>query len=215
MELLETHRNLILQAAGKRRVLVIRSRTFSLEVQEYLEHALYAFLIPLGMGHVKDQLLFCLKELGVNAKKANVKRLYFRERGLSLESPEDYAQGMAHFKGETLGNQSHYLEALRHSDYYVKFEFTLRKKVVSLAVKNNAELLEWERQLISDKLEKAQKYETLQDAFTEVLDETEGAGLGLVVMLLMLKNLGYRGHIFRFYTHRGETVARITLPLPD
>ena len=213
MEISKDHHYKILKAVESQKVLVLKTRTFDLGVQEYLENFLSDFLEVAGLENFKDQLLFCLKELGVNAKKANTKRLFFQEEGLELKNEKDYVRGMSRFKARTLGDQKHYLELLRKSNFWVKFEFQIHQNNCTLAVKNNSELLEWERRIILDKLAKAQLYGSLEDAFVEVLDETEGAGLGLVVMMLMLKNLGFRGDFFSLYTLDKTTVARIILPM--
>jgi len=213
LELTDIHRQQILQAAQTEKVLVFTTKTFDAEVQEYVELLLGEYLKALGMGRFQDQLLFCLKELGVNAKKANIKRLYFKEKGLNMKVEGDYSRGMAQFKSTTLGNQDFYLDLVKASDLTIRFEFQVHQGCLTLAVKNTSELLEWERRIIMDKIAKAQRYESLEDAFAEVLDETEGAGLGLVVMILMLKNLGFRGSFFSLYTLNQQTVARIILPL--
>jgi hypothetical protein len=55
------------------------------ETEVYLEDILGVFLRELGQDALVDRLAYCLKELAVNAKKANTKRIYFEEKGLLLD----------------------------------------------------------------------------------------------------------------------------------
>ena len=47
------------------------------ETELYLEEILGVYLKELGQDALVDRLAYCLKELAVNAKKANTKRVLF------------------------------------------------------------------------------------------------------------------------------------------
>lgn len=202
-----------MSAQGAQRPLLIKTHTFLSASQAYVDRLLMVFLDNLGVPSLFEPLSFCIRELGVNAKKANVKRIYFGERGLDPGVEADYVRGMATFKRDTLADQPRYLRLLKEQDLYVKVEFLKRVDLVSVAVRNNVEVLPAELERVREKILRARRFRTLEDAFGEVLDESEGAGLGIVVLLLMLKNLGFPDDQFQFYTVGGETVARIILPL--
>jgi len=82
-----------------------------------------------------------------------------------------------------------------------------------VAVKNNVEVLPQELDRVKRKIDRAFRTEGLEDALDEALDDVEGAGLGILVLVMMLRKLGFTGDFFQFYTLGGETVARIILPL--
>jgi putative nucleotidyltransferase with HDIG domain len=48
-----------------------------------------------------------------------------------------------------------------------------------------------------------------------VLDDSEGAGLGLVIMVLMLKKIGLSEDCFTILNSEKETIARIVIPLEE
>ena len=208
----ENLRRQLSRALDTGRPLVVRTHTFLPEVQEQVDGVLGAFLAETGGENLFDQLSFCIRELAVNAKKANTKRLYFGERNLDLGSSGDYTRGMAGFKADTLGDQGRYLSLLKERDLYVKIEFLRYRGLSSVAVRNPGEALAVEVSRVREKIARAHRYASVQDALEEALDETEGAGLGLVFLVLMLKKVGFTGEFFRFYTVGGETVARIFLP---
>ncbi|RKX93668.1 MAG: hypothetical protein DRP59_02285, partial [Spirochaetes bacterium] len=90
--------------------LSIKTYTLPHETEIYLEEVLKVFLEEFGQDHLKDRLAYCMKELAVNAKKANTKRVYFKEKNLNIDNEEDYKIGMKTFKSDTLNNIDHYLE---------------------------------------------------------------------------------------------------------
>jgi putative nucleotidyltransferase with HDIG domain len=66
---------------------------------------------------------------------------------------------------------------------------------------------------IHDKLARSRQYSSLEDALSQVLDDSEGAGLGLVIMVLMLKKMGLNEDCFDILGTDKETVARIVIPI--
>jgi putative nucleotidyltransferase with HDIG domain len=55
----------------------------------------------------------------------------------------------------------------------------------------------------------------LEEAMAQVLDSSEGAGLGLVIMVLMLKKMGLGEDCFDIIGTEKETVAKIVIPLNE
>jgi putative nucleotidyltransferase with HDIG domain len=193
--------------------LSITTYTLPHEIEVYLEEVLDVFLSELGQRKLKDYLTYCIRELAVNAKKANTKRAYFMEKGLDINKPEDYERGMRDFKRETLEDINRYLHLLKDKAFYVKVVFRARDNKILLEVRNNAELTREEYIRIHDKLQRSRVFNSLEDALQQVLDPTEGAGLGIVIMVLMLKKIGLNEDAFAIDTEKGETVARILIPV--
>ena len=209
----ERHNQLILTANQRGKPLTVTTFSYLPNAQTYIDKILGVYLEDLGLGFLFDQLSYCLRELAVNAKKANTKRLYFQQRGLNLTDPADYSHGMESFKHDTLNNQHFYLELLKKHNLYIKLEFLRYQENCTIAIRNNVPILDAELARVREKIDKAGRYSSLEDAFSEVLDESEGAGLGILVMMLMLRKVGFSGDFFQIYTLGGETVARIILPL--
>ena len=64
--------------------LSITTYTLPREMSVYMEEVLTAFLTELNQTQMIEYLKYCLGELVSNAKKANTKRLYFKEKGLDI-----------------------------------------------------------------------------------------------------------------------------------
>jgi putative nucleotidyltransferase with HDIG domain len=193
--------------------LTITTFTLPHEIELYIEQVIAVFLKQAGQDKLQDYLIYCVRELTGNAKKANTKRVYFKEKGLSLTSEEEYKQGMSAFKEETLGNIAHYLQLQKDTGLYVKLILQIKRNIIFIEVRNNAAATRTELIRIHDKLARSRQYETLADAMSQVLDDSEGAGLGLVILVLMLKKMGLDEDCFNIMGTEQETIARIIIPL--
>ena len=62
----------------------ITSYTLPRNTEVYIRNVMEMFLEECHQDHLKEYLNFCLSELLTNAKKANTKRVYFKEKGLAF-----------------------------------------------------------------------------------------------------------------------------------
>ncbi|MBO5400561.1 MAG: HDOD domain-containing protein [Spirochaetaceae bacterium] len=192
--------------------LSITTYTLPHEMEVYMGDVLTAFLSELNQSSMVEFLTYSLNELVTNAKKANTKRVYFAEKQLNINDLNDYNQGMVNFKQETLDNINHYLEIQKAKGLYVKLILQARPNEIKIEVRNNSELTAFEYKRIHDKIEKAHQYSSIEEAFSQVLDETEGAGLGLIIMILMLRKIGLDDDNYQVLCENGETINRIIIP---
>ncbi len=205
----------IKKAAHSSQPLAIKTYTLPHETEVYLEQVLTVFLKEFGLEQLKDQLAYCMRELAVNAKKANTKRVYFSELNLDIDDKSDYELGMKNFKEETLDNINHYLQKQKEEGLYVKVVFHSKGKSFALSIHNNVEITRKEQMRVYDRIARSRAFESMEEAFSTVLDDSEGAGLGLVILILMLKKLGLNEEAFEIDVENGETVARITVPFSE
>jgi putative nucleotidyltransferase with HDIG domain len=203
----------IKRAAQSAIPLTITTYTLPHDIEVYMEEVLDAFLAELGQRKLKDYLVYCLRELAVNAKKANTKRVYFDTKGLDINDPDQYEEGMKTFKQDTLENIAYYLSKQKEKGYYIKIIYQAKGPNIVIEVRNNVEINRKEYIRIHDKLARSRQYNTLEEALSNVLDASEGAGLGLVILVLMLKKIGLDEECFDIWAENGETVARITVPI--
>ena len=195
--------------------LSITTYTLPREMADYMEQVLTSFLSELGQEHMGSYLRYCLNELVTNAKKANTKRIYFKEKNLNLFDDSDYELGMKTFKEETLGNIRHYLALQKLTGLYVKLILQTRNNRIKIEVRNNSELTFREYKRMHDKLSRAQQYTSVDQAMSQVVDLSEGAGLGIIIMILMLEKIGLTEENFQILCENGETITRIILPINE
>lgn len=169
------------------------------------------FLQECAQEHLFNCLSYCLLELLDNASKANAKRIYFQEKNLNINDDVDYQNGMKTFKSNISENSKHYIEELRSGFLEVHLLLSL-DNVISLRVSNNTKITQAEYNRIQEKIAKTKKYTSLEDAFCDI-DQTEGSGLGIISIVLMLKKLGLDTENLKFSVTDNETVATIEIPV--
>ena len=191
----------------------IVSYTLPREMETYIQEVLTIFLTECHQEHMSDNLTFCLGELLTNAKKANTKRAYFKEKNLDINNEMDYHEGMVSFKDETLNNIRHYLLLQKKQGLYVKFILQLYDEGVKIEIRNNSILTIFEKKRINEKLRIAARYTDPKQVIAKVIDQTEGAGLGIIIMVLMLRKLGMSSDNYKVFSTDTETVTQMLLPL--
>ncbi|MCL2191874.1 MAG: HDOD domain-containing protein [Treponema sp.] len=195
--------------------LPITINTFVLthEVKIYMENVISTFLRSAGQERLKNHISYCVHELAANAKKANTKRVYFSNLNLDISKPDDYKEGMKNFKRDTLNNVDYYIQLQKEKKLFISLVLQLQKNIIYVEVRNNVLATRTELIRIHDRLARTRQYKTLDEALSQVFDDTEGAGLGLVILILMLKKIGLDEDCFDVSVSDKETIARIIIPL--
>lgn len=212
---IEVDREKIKMAVNAGIPLSITTYTLPHEMEVYMEDVLTIFLQEVNQPQMTEYLTYCLNELITNAKKANTKRVYFNQKHLDINDAEDYAIGMKNCKEDTLNDINYYLQLQKKAGLYVKLVLQIRNSKIKIEVRNNSELTVFEYKRIHDKLSRAQQYSSVEQAMTDALDYSEGAGLGLVIMILMLEKIGLTEEHFQTLCENGETITRLILPLNE
>jgi len=206
-------REKVLLAARNGIPLTVQTFTLPPETEIELEEILHLFLTELGQTDLHDGLAYCLKELTGNAKKANTKRVYFEEQKLDLTNLDDYARGMTSFKEKTLQESSRYLKLQEAAGLYIKTTFLIHNNSLYLSVRNNALMTKTELTRAYDRIARSHAFQSMAEAMDEVLDSSEGAGLGIVMLLMMLKKMGLNEKAFELKVSEIETNASLWIPM--
>jgi hypothetical protein len=102
---------------------------------------------------------------------------------------------------------------MKATGMYIRFQFLRDREKLTAVVRNNAPLLPAEKERIADKLREASQFHNMAEAYEHVHDFTEGAGLGLTMVVIMLRNMGLSSRTLQIYATETETIAHVTLPL--
>lgn len=164
-----------------------------------------------------DVVYTAAKELVINATKANLKRIVFEELDLDANNPVDYDKGIAYLKAHLVEDKVvEYRHRFRERNFPVTATFYYQPNVLNIKVKNNFHLLPYEESRIREKFRTAQTFSSLFEFYTEHGDDTEGAGLGLTMVGILLEQSGIDKHSFVVYSNRfNETAAKLEIPLRD
>ena len=170
-EKLEFDREKIRNSVRLQMPIEITTYTLSRNMEIYIYDILTTFLEECHEEHLIQSLKYCLGELLTNAKKANTKRVYFKEKGLNIDNPEEYEKGMDQFKVDTLSNIDHYLELQKKAGLYIKLALRIQADKIYIEIRNNSKLTVFEKERIQQKLDSVQQYKNMDEVLTNVLDQ--------------------------------------------
>ena len=205
----------IQKAARSSVPLVFRLTSLPTALFPLIDRILEMFLGELGQERLVEPLSFCLKELISNAQKANVKRIFFEERGLLITRREDYERGMRDFLKILSSNLDHFMEQLRTRHLSIDVVLHATPKAFTISVRNDAELAPEEQRRINEKILRSRGFHSFFEALESSVDTTEGGGLGILILIQFLKRIGLGEKALSIQTHKGGTLSSITIPTSD
>lgn len=209
-ELSENEISYIKKAVKDRQPIDFFCYTLTPDQKIRFQKILAIFLEECNQMYLYNYLTYCLFELLDNGSKANAKRIFFQEHHLDINNEDDYKNGMKTFKETLLENTLHYQEKLKAGELRVHLLLTAND-VISVTVSNNTKITDSEYARIQDKINKTKVYNSIAEAVSDI-DQTEGSGLGIITVLVMLKKLGLDANNLKFDTTENETVATIGIP---
>jgi putative nucleotidyltransferase with HDIG domain len=193
--------------------LVYKSCTAESSFKEQVMEGLSTVLHHFGKDHIYDHISYCLHELIDNACKANIKRVYFQEKEFDITDPEQYDSGMAQFKEDLLYHREHYLALLEPAGFWLSISYELHKDNLIIKVANSAPILPDELEKIYARIDKARVYESLAEIFEDISDDAESAGLGIVMLCMIIRKLGVTKNGFHIDCKNQVTTVTVQLPL--
>lgn len=208
----------IQEAVRAGRPIGVRFYALGRDTERVIEKILHGILDHREKMDLVAPVYTALKEMTINGSKANLKRIIFREHRLGFGSDEEYERGMRKFR-ESLDEALVLDYARRGRKLGLKVEalFFYDQQHLRIEVVNNVAIDPREEKTLREKFARAMKMETLEEYFLNMDTATEGAGMGIGMVVIMFKQLGIDPHGFTISSnHRDSTRARIIIPLsPD
>ncbi|MFH0974289.1 MAG: HDOD domain-containing protein [Spirochaetota bacterium] len=168
-------------------------------------------LAKIDMIYLLDSVVTILREIIANAVKANAKRYYFLKLKLDINNQEKYSNAIKNFRKEVIGTDTIEKE-LESTDFRAILSVAMTDDGVKVMVENNVPIHAVEMERINIRMKKAREYKDFTEAYEEIYDETEGAGLGIVLSILLLKNTGMGESAFNISTDGKTTQAKFEIP---
>lgn len=195
----------------------VRAHDASHRLEDFIRSFVRELSDRYGRSDMAPALEIILKELVTNAAKANFKKIFFAENGLLIENPEQYEEGILRFReifsAETFAEYG--LKARdAHLEVLIIFDFNEDRFLFE--IHNNVPMSSAEERRVREKLKLAMSCGNAGEFIMEHVDETEGAGLGLMLCIAALKSISVNPRYFSVATDlESRTVARIEIPLHD
>jgi len=164
-------------------------------------------------------LFTCVMELLHNAVKANYKNIYFENYAPKNDPSRviDYGTSLQLFKLELSRISQTFGRIAKAKNLNADIIFTLYDDALRISVINPLPMTPEEYRNVSRKLENASRYKTLTEYFHNNQEDPlrEGAGLGLLIILIVIRNLGGNRANFSLRSDGEMTVASIFIPLDE
>lgn len=195
------------------REIQLRSYVLRDQGEQKLERIIQAIMGHYGQADAAGPIHAAIREIVQNASKANLKRILFSERGLDLGQPEDYERGMSVFKEHLVKSElARYRPRLEALGMQFEVSFLHSAQVLIVSVVNHFPLTLAEEQRIREKFQQSRSLDNLYDFFIQYGDATEGAGMGIAMVEILMEQAGLDRHNFVLYSTGGKTIARLVLP---
>lgn len=182
------------------------------EAEKYIHEVLHFVLKQISKEHFLEMIDYCIKELVMNASKANSKRVFFEDEGLDITDPEHYEKGISQFKEKVYSNFDKYAELHVKNQTYVRVDFKYDSQGLVIYVINNTGLLAGEEARIRERFENSRKIQDISDAIEHEFDQTEGGGFGLILAILMLREKGLGCNALSYRHEKVHTAFRLVIP---
>ena len=195
--------------------LIFKQASLSGESFDKLISIFKTILQTLERTDLWEPLTYVINEMITNADKANIKRLYFKEKGLSIRHPEEYQKGMKLFSQLDDASRTSLRDKLANGGFYARISFQLEDRTLVISTMNNSMPNDEELARIDSRIALTETLQDIADAYMSALDDSEGAGFGIVTTILMLRSLGIHGNPYRFVSlpASGESSAEVRIPL--
>ncbi|MBP7737282.1 MAG: HDOD domain-containing protein [Spirochaetes bacterium] len=159
------------------------------DIEVDINSLLAKVLSRIDMAYLYDTFESVVRELVQNAMKANMKRVSFKEMKLDINNGDDYQKGMRKFK-KVVYRPELLRERLLASPFRIVIKLHRTGSGVVLEISNNARVLPVELDRMMFRARKAAECGNFAEAYENMYDESEGAGLGIILSVMLLKNAG-------------------------
>ncbi|MBS0616725.1 MAG: hypothetical protein JSR44_00940 [Spirochaetes bacterium] len=196
---------------------LVRIRAYAVisATESGINYIIQSILHKYGRDDMIGPVYTSVKELSLNGAKANFKRILFEDENLNSDDDADYEKGMGLFKDNLNENWVlEYGKKSRERKLYVDIFFDFNSERLIVEVMNNRPITQKEDIRIREKFHTAMRYDDIAQFYIEGGDSSEGAGMGIVLVTMMLKAQEIDPHLFTIRSdYREKTLARVEFPL--
>ncbi|HMU81820.1 MAG TPA: histidine kinase [Leptospiraceae bacterium] len=214
----EINDNIAIQVSNGQ-YLTLKTHRMTEMVEDHIKHAIESILAKTNKSNLIHVIYTILKELVINGCKANQKRVFFEERGYNISDSQQYAVGNEEYK--KIFSEEMALEygiKAKAKGLYCLIDFLFDENGLTIEVSNNTTITPQEEASMREKLKKAMGYNDIAEFYLDQAmsgGETEGAGLGLALIIILLKGENVDPKYFRIMIDKERTVARMEIPFTD
>ena len=210
--------NELVNAIREHKAVRLVAYSVSPAIEDKVKEILLLLLEPFHCEELRNSLYTAIKELLINAVKANYKSIYFENYSPknSASSMINYTTALELFKLELAREEGNYLAQIAmKSNINAEIIWKLDGDMLHVLIANPVTMTDIEMSMVQKKLTFARGCTDISEYFIEEEEDpnAEGAGLGLILVIMILKSLGGGEELFSIRSHNGKTIASISIPL--
>ena len=164
------------------------------------------------LQYIIYSVITILRELIVNSLKANAKRIFFQINNLDINNPAQYKEGVERFKEDVVGDFDSIKDEILISEHSINLNITEEHDSLTFTIKNSVPIIPEELERINKRINLAIAQTCFNDIYDKIEDETEGAGLGIALIVMFLKSMGIDPSSFSIKSDNSVTVASFQIP---
>ena len=161
---------------------------------------------------ISNAIISILRELLANSFKANAKRIFFQKNNLNINNPQEYIKGMETFKEDVIEDLESLEDDIFKSDLTINFNIIEMNDYILFVIQNNVAIIPEEMERINNRISLISQQSDLINIYENIEDETEGAGLGLALVIMFIKNIGIDPSVFKICSENDITQTSIQVP---
>ncbi len=183
------------------------------DTEIFFSQVLRVVLEEINQESLFSHLEYVLNELSMNSSKANSKRLYFDSIGIDINNPQEYEKAMINFKEDVFHDFSRFEKIHIDNNSFVHIKIRKENETLFIEIINNSPLVQIETVRIAESFKLAQKFNNMAEVFNHGFDTTEGGGIGLIIIILMLRNMNLDEKALSFKNKGDCSITLIKIPL--
>lgn len=185
---------------------------FKAEDSIFISNIIKNYLTYLGKSNINSAINYIVKEMIANANNANLKRVHFHFKGQDIN--KRYKFGMGDFLDELANEEKNkeYIDKIKDMELKVGIEFYVFDKNLIISVKNNYKISEDEVRIIDERFSMAKNFKDLKEIYNTRLNTKEGKGLGIIMIILLLRKIGLKEENLKFNVTNDATIVKLIIP---
>lgn len=204
------------EAVSKEQIINLISYSLSEKTEKRIDVILSEILKKYEKEEVKSSIYTCIKELAVNGTKANLKSIFFDVKNVEQDNSDNYIEYTKRFKKILeKSKEKNFGKIVHNKGFFVKISFVYSKENVEVRVFNNCLIPKQDKERVKSKMEKAKLYESIADYYMDAFDDTEGAGMGIALIVILLKGIGVDVENFKVDLSDKGMFAKISFPINE
>ncbi len=180
--------------------------------EDLISKTVFTLLQESGYENYHQVFSIIVNELITHVNKMNIKRDFFVENNLDANNNEECLEGTEKFNSSNY--YKNYMSNILEKDktHYIKISIETTKQSLKISIINGYELNSYELHDFKTSISYADKFSNLNEVVKENKNISESHNFGLILAVLMLKNINIKSEAITITSFDGFTETELNIP---